>query len=468
MALAVGVTHLKMNRFLTRAHDGSTNRTNPLSPSTEKQSDLNSTLTTVLRVQVWDGTEPLVPIIHMKLVPRSMPLFRPARAEDRTASDAKHATRPLGASSAAIGSRFDAIEFASDQVSDLPHERHAPLASVEAGAPTSSKDFSAMGRLDTLVSEDNRTTVIDHIVNHPDFVALYTCAQLKRTPYVVPLRTALKLRATPEKLRLFLLGKWIDPRRHKDVSSLMRLTGSKFNVGWSEVTLDLALNPEADAHLRTRCYSTSYTFSLLIDSVELSMTAIDEAPFSEMPSIYVMLEHGTTRRYSHIEHGKLSPVFDWESGAIPFDPDDSLKVRVLLASSYKPRPNRDRVIGQTWLKPPVVPFAIGLVSGAVRAMSLGENVGVIHLSLCGPALRRSHVEGCVACWCPSCCCIPFVPCCTVPACCPSMGAAFKFVVRDCYSCVTSTEFKVCSAVLCCCCAGVSKLAYDVVLPRMMP
>jgi len=74
----------------------------------------------------------------------------------------------------------------------------------------------------------------------------------------------------------------------------------RFGVGFTEVTLDLALNREADVFLTTQAYSATYTFAVRVESVELNAAANEEAPFGLPPSVYVAVEHGGVKRFSPV------------------------------------------------------------------------------------------------------------------------------------------------------------------------
>jgi len=229
----------------------------------------------------------------------------------------------------------------------------------------------------------------------------------------------------------------------------MRLS-PQFGVGWLECTLDLALNRRADAHLASLYYDNSYTFSVCVELAEISQPAMEDAPFGLAPSMYVRVEHGSSERHSQVVPGSRTPTYEWRSGAIEYDPAEILKLQLFMThdGSSKISPDDDLLIGQAWLPAPVLPLPRALMHPEVFPLSLGTNVGIVHVSLIGPSVRRTVVNGCVCrCW--SC----VVPICGSPPCVPACSVVCARAGRGCWSCVTSREFQLATATVCCCFIG---------------
>jgi hypothetical protein len=148
-----------------------------------------------------------------------------------------------------------------------------------------------------------------------------------------------------------------------------------------------------------------------------------------------------------MEREKRAPVFEWITGAIPYYPDEALKVRVFMASTNSIALDDDTVIGQMWIPAPVLPMHRAMMHPEVLTLSLGSNVGVIHLSLRGPALRRKIMPGC-ACACCGCCVVPI---CGSPPCVPACSVLTARSASCCLKIVESDACRTIGSVLCCCC-----------------
>lgn len=262
----------------------------------------------------------------------------------------------------------------------------------------------------------------------------------------------------------FLMGRQISrdgpfARSPQTIGGVLRALGN--SVEWSEVTLDLALNEAAKQNLRTKHYTRSSSISVRIEGVELAWPASDDSPFGLPPSTYVSVQHGTVTRYSHIERNSLTPVFQWTTGGIPYTPHESIKVCVHMASAHEGRPRKDRIVGQMWLDAPVLPLPNAMLYPELMSMSLGASVGIIHLSIKGPALRQKSVPGCV-CYC--CCCT--IPICGTPPCLPSIGTCSARCAAGCLRALRSERCETFTKYACCCCIALGLTFLIAKAPQM--
>lgn len=97
----------------------------------------------------------------------------------------------------------------------------------------------------------------------------------------------------------------------------------------------------------------------------------------------------------------------------------------------------------------MLPLPRALSHPDMLALSLGTNVGVIHLSLRGPAVRRSVARGCT-CWCGNGC---MVPICGSPPCVPAASIVLARALNSFWLCATSEQCRTAAAAACCCCAA---------------
>lgn len=370
-----------------------------------------------LRIQVWDGAIPVLPVIILEAIPANMLVYPPEETH------------------------------------------HHPAGGVVA-APALAKAGSVAQRLK---QTDDSKSLLTELSKNADYLAIIKEAEMRRSKFLAnPARTNLR-RALPgqgddpsDEPVIFLLGMRV--LRPSDVCTpthcfghsilrirdLMKLE-ERFGVGWSECMLDLSLNREADLHLSRQMYDTTHTFSITIESIELSQPATSDAPFGLAPSTYVVVEHGSTIRTSQIESDTRTPVFEWTTGSINFEQAEPLKLRLYMATSATPHPKKDTVIGQMWLEAPVLPLPLAMMYPEIISCSLGSNVGIVHLTMRGPALRRYPSPGCI-CWC--CCCA--IPVCGSPPCCPAPSVTCARSLRCCYECSQSRTAQVVAGVACCC------------------
>lgn len=282
--------------------------------------------TVTLKVQVWDGNMPMTPLIVLEHVPKQLQIYNhPGIAP-----------------------------------SEQPAREGGGLGDVELGAPFVGVPGAVERRIRSLA--DPRalasTSLLREVSTHSSFGQIVRRAQHRRSAKLAPLGPRLQLR-DESALPFFFLGRQIvrttadESRRcHApgglrvlSVKDVMRLS-PRFGVGWTEATLDLALNREADLHLASRKYDADYTFSCRVEAVELARPATEEAPFGLAPSTYVSIEHGRTLRFSHIERETRLPNFSWLAGSIPYETDEPLKIRVFMAKRQAIQPRTDTLIGQ--------------------------------------------------------------------------------------------------------------------------
>lgn len=337
-----------------------------------------------IKVQVWDGDSPRSPLIMLRHVRKDLPVYPPG---------------PGGAGGA----------------------QPSPSPAVD---------------LEVQLDE----SLLGAVMAQPGYALLRARAEAERASLVRPPRHEDRLRPEHGGLpTFFFLGERV-PRpadgsalpccrgSAERVEDLMRMF-SRFSVGFSECTLDLALSRRADLFLGTQRYTAGYAFSLRVESVELGAEADEHAPLGLPPSLYVSVSHGAFSACSHIVGETRTPVLDWSPGSIPYEPREPLLVKV-HAATYVSRaePETDVVVGQVWMGAPLLPVPPELAEPETGALSLGENVGVIQLSLNGPAVRRRHVQGC-ALWCGS---GAAVPICGSPPCVPSLSVTLARGARCCY------------------------------------
>jgi hypothetical protein len=419
-----------------------------------------------LQVQLWDGDIPMMPLIVLEYVPKRLRIYErqpqkpppPPGASPRpgprdTADDDGPAAAQLDSARSAAG--------AGPAVAQLDSARSGVGSELwRAPSGTAERRMASIADPHTLEA----TSLAREVRAHESYGDILRRAQLRRSALgdVAALGARWELRT--ESPHFFYLGKRI--RRaditHDDartcsprpaplvyVKDMMRVS-PQFGVGWSEATVDVALNRAADLHLSSRQYDASYTFSAYVHGVELARPATEEAPFGLAPSTYVSVQHGSSVRYSHIERETRSPTFEWLTGSIPYEPDEPLKLRVFIARRQVINPRTDILCGQMWLEAPVLPLPRALSYPELLPLSLGTNVGVVHLSLRGPAVRRKVNSGC-ACWCGPECMIPIAgspP--RVPACSVVAARTLSCV----WSCATSEQCLAVTAAACCCCLAV--------------
>lgn len=333
-----------------------------------------------VRVQLWDGDSPIMPIIVLKDVPGDICVYPP---------------KPLDA---------DLVPNATAAVTGC-------------------------------------SSLLENVCAHPSYAvmrAASTTTSPQSSKYGPAEPPGWNMRAD-DKLHFFCMGALV--ARENDTLHLSTLLG----VGWTECTLDLSLNRAADKHLATRKYDISYTFSVRVDAVELARPASEEAPFGLAPSTYVSVEHGRTVRFSHVELDTRAPNFEWVSGSIIFEPHEPLKLRVFMAKRHEVNPQVDKLIGQLWIEAPVLPLPRDLAHPRTSALSLGTNVGVVHISVRGPAIRRRIVEGCFI-RCGNC----ILPICGVPPCLPSCSVTLSRGLKSFVHGVTGELCGKIAAAFCCC------------------
>lgn len=422
-------------------------------------------------LQVWDGDHPVMPQVILEAIPKTLHLYRnPFEPElpdpDETASN-------RGMLSAKKSRRKNKPDPPSDAL------KISNLGGVEGRLLREATPGGNIGN-----------SLMREIRMHPSFKEVVRRCEMRRSELVRPLHAYYDLRKEP---RLYYLGNpifhhndlWqhnrIDGYAAKDVQDLMQLTPefetvrarayssalllrsaflrqpadqrARFLVrarvpqGWIECTLDLALNRAADYHLASLRYNTSYIFNVKVEAAEISQPATEDAPFGLAPSTYVQIEHGGFVRCSQVERETRTPTFEWMSGPIPFDHTETLKLKLLMTKTADKEvdPSEDMLVGQAWLPAPVLPLPRGLRAPEIFPLSLGTNVGIIHLTIEGPSLRRSAVKGCV---CNCCCCT--LPICGSPPCLPAMSVVYARGSRNCWSCLTSDECKKVLGILCCC------------------
>lgn len=256
----------------------------------------------------------------------------------------------------------------------------------------------------------------------------------------------------------YSVGKRISPSQARSagivtVQDLMREDAATLGVGWIDKTIDVALNPEADRFLSTRHYTTSVTLTVYVESAELHAAVSRDAPFGLPPSTYVVVQHGAVTRRSFIVRDTRTPVFEWSSGPLDYEPTDAIKVRLMLARYGFIRED-DPIIGQFWLPAPAVPMPRNMVYPVISAFSLGTNVGRLHLALRGPIQRRAYVPGCVCALMPS----VYLPLCGTPPCCPSLLTHWRRNLQSVARCITGEAGQACAVAtqaLCCCFVGTS-------------
>lgn len=298
---------------------------------------------------------------------------------------------------------------------------------------------------------------------HPHYAEALALCEARQAKRGGPVRRGLELRASPI---FFLLGKAVRERSGfagvggapLTVRDLRRLTprqpgGSR----WVECTLDLPLNEKAERHLSGLCYAAQLWFAVRVEAAELTQPASEQAPFGLPPSLYVRLQHGTQARTSAVVRDTRTPVFGWLSGPLAYSADESLKVQVFMAGARGgyavAEPETDLLVGQAWLHAPVLPRPREGRWPAVFSLSLGAHVGLVHLSISGPALRATAVRGC------TCRCGPCdPPLCGAPPCVPACSIVAARLARGCWSCLTSDECQQTTGVLCCCFLAAAALA----------
>lgn len=360
----------------------------------------------LVRVQVWDGDMPMMPMIMLDNVPGDFLVYPPYEVEEPNFFSRTKANL------LSMTSRGDLLS--GENTSKLPDLRLPTDVMMGATPIGLGGDAGRIPsrRLLAGQNKDSKASVLKEVLMHPTFKQIFARANLRRRADVQPLnklaeRKSLALRPNNGGLpTFFFLGRRI--KRPTDmfksgngnvrfVSDMVRMS-PKTPVMSTEVTLDLALNKEADLFLTTQKYYSSFTFAVRVESVELHVSIDENRSDGVPPSTYVCVEHGSTKRYSPIMPETRTPIFDWMAGAIAYDVKESLKVRVFIARKNHIDPEADLLVGQVWLPAPVVPVPRALAHPELLALSLGTNVGVVQLSVQGPAVRRKLVPGCV-CWC---------------------------------------------------------------------
>jgi hypothetical protein len=363
-------------------------------PGSRSQTDNAPALTIVVKVVFWDGDRQLMPIAHLGTLRREVLVYDTDAIRVR-----RSGAQPLG---------------------------RAPAPPVIAANLDTSK------RLLQSVANPSSHSLEDYVLSGKLFKqTLRKCTQ----------------RHQRDQLSFFIMGKEIfrdDAAAPQTVGGVLRELGHP--VDWSEVTLDLALNEAAEQHLCRLCYHPSSTIAIQIEGIELTSPACDDAPFGLPPSTYVSVQHGPTIRYSHIEHNSLTPVFQWTTGGIPYIPGEAIKVCVHMAETRKVKPRIDKVVGRMWIDAPALPLPKSILYPELLTMSLGASVGIIHLSIKGPSLRRKIVPGCVCV-----CCCGVIPICGSPPCLPSCGNCTARGAASCLRVLRSENCETFTKVACCCC-----------------
>lgn len=388
--------------------------------------------TVVIKVQAWDGELPMMPLIMLEAVPRDVNIY------------------PLPGEPVALG--VGTPQSLTSAPGKLSPDLKLPTDVLVGAAPVGL--HADPGSMERAEARQLKSSLLHEVMVHPTFKDIYRRAQLRRRADVRP--RSLRLALRPEKgglptffyhgMRILRPTDKCTPthgyRSINRVKDVMRMS-PKYSVGYTEVTLDLALNREADIFLTTQCYEATYTFAVRVESVELHASAEETVNDRLPPSTYVCVEHAGRKRYSQIEPETRTPIFDWMAGSIKYSPNESLKLRVYIARNDRVDPENDLMVGQVWLPAPVLPVTKALAHPELLALSLGTNVGVIHVSLRGPAVRRTSVQGCL-CWCCGCPCAV----CGSPPCVPACSVTARRTARFCCSVFTSFKCRLAVALFC--------------------
>lgn len=171
------------------------------------------------------------------------------------------------------------------------------------------------------------------------------------------------------------------------------------------IELNLALNDAAVEHLRSQHYQTISAFNVHVDSATFSEVATHrDINFGLAPRIWVRVIHGWTVRDSFVATAR-HPLFCWATGPIAYDRTaDGIHIEVYSAATDHADPKKDTLVGRAWVSQDgLVPFPHDICFPAYKALSLGQHVGFITVSLEGAMQIVRMSEGCTCCGAPMAC-----------------------------------------------------------------
>jgi len=396
-----------------------------------------------LRIRVWDGDKPLIPVILVDYLHKDMRIYNSrSKSALPLAAQAGVALSAVGASVSAVGAGVRAVgaEMTAAGTS---------MAGASAGARSVAMNAR---RLATSKSGSADMSVESEVLKSHEFHKVVAAVQALRSDAIYFEPTVRKA----DEIRFYYRGKRVRRSWEPRIVDVMDHSRGE-TLGWSENELDLALNAEAERFLKSRHYRTSLTFSVTVEAAELSHSAMEKSPFGLKPTTYLTLSHGKAFRVSHVVHATMSPVFEWTGGAVLYEPDEPLRLRLHMARdpAGKPSIENDYVVGNVFLDAGFLPPPRTLAAPELMTASLGLSVGVLQFSVRGPAYASSRRAGCVLYPCGEAGCAPYGErCCALYVCglpprCPAYSVLRGECNRSCQlQCLRS---KTCLYNSFCCC-----------------